>query len=59
MFGKWHLGMFQTKYTPIARGFDEHMVRGNFLIVFSLSCLVLSARGFDEHMVRGNVLIAT
>ena len=23
MFGKWHLGMFQTKYTPIARGFDQ------------------------------------
>ena len=22
---KWHLGMFQTKYTPIERGFDEHM----------------------------------
>lgn len=25
MFGKWHLGMFMEKYTPMGRGFDEHM----------------------------------
>eukprot|EP00658_Telonema_sp_P-2_P006088 TRINITY_DN12316_c0_g1_i2.p1 TRINITY_DN12316_c0_g1~~TRINITY_DN12316_c0_g1_i2.p1 ORF type:complete len:562 (-),score=99.42 TRINITY_DN12316_c0_g1_i2:379-2064(-) len=25
MFGKWHLGMFKQSYTPIRRGFDEHM----------------------------------
>ena len=24
LFGKWHLGMFQEKYTPKHRGFDEH-----------------------------------
>ena len=23
--GKWHLGMFMEKYTPMGRGFDEHM----------------------------------
>lgn len=25
LLGKWHLGMFMEKYTPMGRGFDEHM----------------------------------
>ena len=25
LFGKWHLGMFREAYTPIRRGFSEHM----------------------------------
>jgi arylsulfatase A-like enzyme len=25
LFGKWHLGFYQRAFTPLARGFDEHM----------------------------------
>jgi arylsulfatase A-like enzyme len=25
MFGKWHLGMFKEEYTPMGRGFEEHL----------------------------------
>eukprot|EP00928_Gymnodinium_smaydae_P032485 TRINITY_DN23515_c0_g2_i1.p1 TRINITY_DN23515_c0_g2~~TRINITY_DN23515_c0_g2_i1.p1 ORF type:complete len:572 (-),score=65.13 TRINITY_DN23515_c0_g2_i1:309-2024(-) len=25
LFGKWHLGMFKESYTPMKRGFHEHM----------------------------------
>jgi arylsulfatase A-like enzyme len=25
MFGKWHLGMFAEAYTPMQRGFEQHM----------------------------------
>ena len=25
MFGKWHLGMFKEAYTPMQRGFEQHM----------------------------------
>ena len=25
LFGKWHLGFYQRAFTPLARGFDEHL----------------------------------
>lgn len=25
LFGKWHLGFYQWGYTPLARGFSEHL----------------------------------
>ena len=25
LFGKWHLGFYQRAFTPLGRGFDEHL----------------------------------
>ena len=25
LFGKWHLGFYKREFTPLGRGFDEHL----------------------------------
>ena len=57
MFGKWHLGMFMTKYTPIARGFDEHM--GYFqgcesAFTHIAACCTAGSPDSDQDFVCGN-----